>query len=219
MATPCLLVIDMQQAFVTHAEHWGPGGERNNPGAEERVRELLAAFRSRGMPVVHARHDSVEEGSPLWPGLPSHAFIAGCEPPDDGSEPVFGKAVNSAFIGTDLEAHLRANFLSDLVICGITSIHCVNTTVRMAGNLGFSVRVPEDATATFGRRNEEAEETTTTASSQVLAFFRRTDSDHDATDHPDHDDTDPQKTTTRWKLRIAGGPCQKRPPARCQRVQ
>jgi nicotinamidase-related amidase len=153
MATPCLLVIDMQQAFVTHAEHWGPGGERNNPGAEERVRELLAAFRSRGMPVVHARHDSVEEGSPLWPGLPSHAFIAGCEPPDDESEPVFGKAVNSAFIGTDLEAHLRANFLSDLVICGITSIHCVNTTVRMAGNLGFSVRVPEDATATFARRN------------------------------------------------------------------
>lgn len=64
-------------------------------------------------------------------------------------EPVIIKNVNSAFIGTDLEQRLRAGGVATVVIVGITTDHCVCTTARMAGNLGFTTVVVADATATF----------------------------------------------------------------------
>ena len=61
------------------------------------------------------------------------------------------KRVNSAFIGTDLEQRLRAANIKTLVICGATTNHCVETTARMAGNLGFDACLVRDATWTFDR--------------------------------------------------------------------
>ncbi len=66
-------------------------------------------------------------------------------------ERVYRKIVSSAFIGTKLEADLRAAGIEALVIVGLTTNHCVSTTARMAGNLGFRTFVVEDATATFDR--------------------------------------------------------------------
>ena len=61
------------------------------------------------------------------------------------------KNVNSGFIGTDLEDHLKSAGISQVVICGLTTPHCVSTTVRMAANLGFYVTLAGDACATFAR--------------------------------------------------------------------
>lgn len=142
MSQPALLLIDVQQAFDNPA--WGP---RNNPGAEAHIARLLRAFRHRGLPVLHARHDSVEPNSTLRPGQPGNAFKPEAQPLP--TEPVFPKSVNSAFIGTTLEAHLRERGLTHLVVAGFITNHCVSTTVRMAGNLGFQVAVAADACATF----------------------------------------------------------------------
>ena len=66
-------------------------------------------------------------------------------------ETIHRKTVNAAFIGTALEADLREIGIGALVIVGLTTNHCVSTTARMAGNLGFDTYVVSDATAAFDR--------------------------------------------------------------------
>jgi nicotinamidase-related amidase len=139
-----LLLIDVQQG-MDHPR-WGA---RNNPDAERQIGALLAAWRQAKWPVIHVQHMSQEPDSPLRADAPGNAFKAEAMPHD--GEPVFQKTVNSAFIGTSLEAHLHREGIHALVMVGLTTDHCVSTTVRMAGNLGFDVVVVEDATATFER--------------------------------------------------------------------
>jgi len=139
-----LLVIDMQQGFDEAV--WG---RRNNPLLEARVAELLHAWRTTGRPVFHARHMSTSPTSPLHPDRAGNAFKALAMP--RASEPVIEKRVNSCFIGTTLEADLRRRGCTSLVIAGLTTNHCVSTTTRMAGNLGFATWLASDATATFDR--------------------------------------------------------------------
>ena len=139
-----LLLIDVQQGFDDPV--WGI---RNNPEAEAQIAALLTAWRRQGWPIYHVQHVSQSPDSPLRPGQDGVKFKALAEPRP--GEPVVQKHVNSAFIGTDLEAQLRAAGVSSLVITGLTTDHCVSTTTRMAGNLGFRVWLPADATATFDR--------------------------------------------------------------------
>jgi nicotinamidase-related amidase len=139
-----LLLIDVQQGMDD--PKWGA---RNNPDAEREIAALLAAWRQAKWPVIHVQHMSQEPGSPLRADAPGNAFKPEAMP--RAGEAVFQKTVNSAFIGTTLEAHLRREGIDALAIVGITTDHCVSTTVRMAGNLGFEVVVVENATATFER--------------------------------------------------------------------
>lgn len=139
-----LLVIDVQQGFDESS--WG---RRNNPQMEDRIVELLGAWRASKRPVIHARHMSVDPISPLRPGQPGNEFKPEVAPLP--GEPIVEKRVNSCFIGTTLDAHLRRGGHETLVVAGLTTNHCVSTTVRMAGNLGFRTLVVSDATATFDR--------------------------------------------------------------------
>ena len=139
-----LLIIDVQQGL--DAPHLGV---RNNPGAEQQMRTLLTAWRKAQWPVLHVQHMSTSPVSTLRPGLPGNAIKPEVEPLP--GEPLFQKTVNSAFIGTALEAHLRRSGIGQLVVIGLTTDHCVSSSVRMAANLGFEVTVVEDATATFER--------------------------------------------------------------------
>ena len=139
-----LLLIDIQQGFDD------PGfGRRNNPDAEANAATLVAAWRQAGRPIYHVRHLSQRPESPFAPGKPGSEIQEVVRP--EGNEPVVEKRVNSAFIGTDLEQRLRAAGLGALVVAGLTTDHCVSSTARMAGDLGFETYVVSDATATFDR--------------------------------------------------------------------
>jgi len=142
---PTLIVIDVQQEFDD------PGwGERNNPGAEYKVAEALGAWRERGAPIIHVRHESPPDEGVFLAGTAGVEFKSEAEPLP--GEPVITKHVNSAFIGTDLEKRLRADGVDKVAIVGLTTDHCVSTTARMAGNLGFETWVLADAVATFARK-------------------------------------------------------------------
>lgn len=142
---PTLLIIDVQAGFDD--ETWW--GQRNNPTAEKNIAIILAEWRARGGSIVHVQHASEGKASPLNPSNPGFAFKPEAKPLP--SETVVRKTKNSAFIGTDLETLLSERGSRDLIVVGLTTDHCVSTTVRMAGNLGFSVMLVEDATATFER--------------------------------------------------------------------
>ena len=148
-----LMLIDVQRG-VDVLEHWGGRkGRRNNPGAEERMAALLAAWRARGLPVAFTRHDSREAGSPLKLSLPTGAQKEGFEPAP--GEIVVEKDVNSAFLSIDREApmleRLRGRGVRRLVVAGFFTNMCVETSVRMAGNMGLDVTLVHDACATTNR--------------------------------------------------------------------
>lgn len=139
-----LIVIDMQEGFDDPA--WGP---RNNPTAEARVAMLLHIWREATAPVIHVHHRSSSPTGSFRLG--TRGIRPKVEAVPQASEAVYEKWVNSAFIGTTLEADLRKRGIQTLVLVGLTTNHCVSTTARMAGNLGFTTYVVADATATFDR--------------------------------------------------------------------
>ncbi|MER7796975.1 cysteine hydrolase family protein [Microbacterium sp. NPDC096154] len=142
--TTALIVIDMQQGFLD--PFWG--ATTNHPGCDDNVVRLIDAWHSAGDPIVVVRHDSVNPDSPLHPANPGNALI---EPVAEADRALLvTKSVNSAFYGEpDLESWLRSCDIRRIVVCGIQTNMCVETTARMGGNLGFEVVVPLDATRTF----------------------------------------------------------------------
>ncbi|MFD5899756.1 cysteine hydrolase family protein [Streptomyces sp. NPDC060366] len=147
-----LVIIDVQQGFE-EVEYWGV---RNNPEADGNIAALIDAWQASGRPVVFTRHDSTTPGSPLRPGYEGNSFKEYVERRRGkgaaGSELLVVKNVNSAFYGTpDLGAWLKAAGIGQLVVAGIQTNMCAETTTRMAGNLGYEVFFALDATYTFGQ--------------------------------------------------------------------
>lgn len=141
-----LILIDIQIGLQETGFY---GTERNNPEAEENCGRLLNYFREKQLPVFHVKHNSTNLSSPLHPSKMSNDFHPAVQPLIN--EPIFEKTVNCAFIGTYLEARLKAQGISDVVIAGLTIEHCISTSVRMASNLGFNVVLVSDATAAFDK--------------------------------------------------------------------
>jgi nicotinamidase-related amidase len=143
-----LVVIDVQKA-------WSESGmeSRNNPDAESKISMLLSRFRANGRTIIHIRHDSLNPGSIFKEGKPTFEFKEEAKPIP--GELVITKHVNSAFIGTDLENILRKLGNQEVFYVGLVTDHCVSTTVRMSGNLGFKSFVIEDGCATFDREDSD----------------------------------------------------------------
>jgi len=168
-----LLIIDMQRDFLE------PGGFGeslgNDVGLLRRTiaptRRLLAAARDAGLPVIHTREghrpdladlppakkargrpalsigDCGAMGRLLVRGEPGHDIIPELYP--RSGEPVIDKPGKGAFFATDLEAILRHRGIGQLIVCGVTTEVCVNTTVREANDRGFDCLVLEDCVGSY----------------------------------------------------------------------
>ncbi len=142
-----LLLIDVQQGVNNVDYYGGRNGRRNNPHAEERIKNLLDDWRATRGVVAFTRHNSREADSPLKITLDSGQQLPGLEPADH--DIVVVKDVNSGFIGTSLELDLRRAGIQRLIVAGFFTNVCVETTVRMAGNMGFDTYLVHDACATM----------------------------------------------------------------------
>jgi nicotinamidase-related amidase len=144
-APHALIVMDLQSGF-DDLSFWGP---TTNPDAEQNVALLIAHWQQAGLgPVVVVRHDSRNPKSPLHPTHEGNQLKEPAAAAID--ELLVTKRVNSAFYGEpDLHAWLTERDINALTICGIQTNMCVDTTARMAGNLGYDTTVALDATRTF----------------------------------------------------------------------
>lgn len=147
-----LLIIDVQMGFV-HRD--ATGDARSCPQAEQNISTLLTVFRAEQRPIIHVHHHSLQDGSFFSQGT------TGCDAQPFAApqslEPVVIKNVNSGFIGTDLEQQLIELGRPKVFICGATANHCVETTTRMAGNLGFDVVYISDAVWAYGEAGPDGQ--------------------------------------------------------------
>jgi nicotinamidase-related amidase len=152
---PALLLIDIQNDYF-------PGGAMEVVGSADaalKASMLLAAFREQRLPVIHVQHISTRPGAaffvPGTPGVDIHESVA---PRDD--EFLVKKHFPNSFRDTHLLAHLHSQGIKQLVIAGMMTHMCVDSTTRAAGDLGFECQLAHDACATrslsFGGANVPA---------------------------------------------------------------
>ncbi|MDB4180299.1 cysteine hydrolase [Flavobacteriaceae bacterium] len=139
-----LILVDVQKAFLDKDY---PGLKRNNPDAEKLCGTILAKWRQLSLPVIHIRHSSTNPSSKLHESKPGFLFNDHVIPLE--SETVLTKNVNSGFIGTNLSTILNNLNVTSVVFAGMTTNHCISTTVRMSGNLGYQTYLISDATAAY----------------------------------------------------------------------
>ncbi len=172
-AAAALLIIDMQRDFL---EPGGFGALLGNDvsrlrGAIAPTSAVLHAARAAGMAVIHTREGHRPDLSDLAPAKRARGRLA-CGIGDPGpmgrilvrgetghdiipelapapGEPVVDKPGKGAFYATDLEAMLRSRGITQLIVCGVTTEVCVNTTVREANDRGFDCLVLEDCTGSY----------------------------------------------------------------------
>lgn len=162
-AETALVVVDVQAGFD---DPWW--GRRDNPGADDHIAALVDAFAASGRPLVYVRHASANPDSPLHPEHPGHRL----KPYLDRHQPslTVTKSVNSCFHGEpDLHAWLQGAGVTTVVIAGITTNHCCETTARLAGNLGYDTWFALDATHTFDRQAPDGSVITAAELARVTA--------------------------------------------------
>lgn len=138
-----LLVIDIQNDYF-------PGGAMELVGsieAGQQARKLIEAFRSKALPVIHVQHIATRPGAsffvPGTHGVEIHPSAA----PREG-ETIIRKNFPNSFRDTPLLQHLRDNKIARLVVAGMMTHMCIDSTVRAAGELGFECLLAHDACAT-----------------------------------------------------------------------
>lgn len=138
-----LVIVDVQNDYF-------PGGSNelhNSTGAAANARRALEHFRAIAWPVVHVRHINTRPGATFFlPGTPGSEIHETVTPLD--GEPVVIKHAPDSFLKTNLEELLAAAGAERLVVCGMMSHMCIDTTVRSAKAKGYEVVLLHDACAT-----------------------------------------------------------------------
>ena len=138
-----LLVIDAQESFRQRPDDWAATA---NPAVLDNIALLVDHARTVGDPVVWITHSEPGTGGVFDPALGFVRVIGELGPRDD--EAAVTKTTINAFTSTDLQERLQGVGIRRVVICGIRTEQCCETTARVAADLGFEVEFATDATTT-----------------------------------------------------------------------
>ncbi|MDF2507702.1 MAG: cysteine hydrolase [Microbacterium sp.] len=138
-----LLVIDAQESFRQRTDDWAATA---NPAVLDNIALLVAHAREVGDPVVWITHSEPGTGGVFDPTNGFVRVIEEFEPRE--SEDALTKTTVNAFGSTDLEQRLQRAGIRRVVVCGIRTEQCCETTARIAADLGFEVEFVTDATTT-----------------------------------------------------------------------
>lgn len=155
--TDALIVIDVQESFRARPL-WGT---LNNPDVIPNVQRLVDHARATGRQVIWVLHSEPGSGGTFDPAN-GHVRLVDELVPADG-EPTLIKFVHNAFTTTDLQFRLTSSGVTRVTVCGLRTEQCVETTARVASDLGYEVTYVTDATATFPIPHWEAPEDQTVA--------------------------------------------------------
>jgi len=146
-----LVVVDVQESFRQR----GSWETVSDPHVADKVDRLVRAARDRGDLVVWVLHAEPGTGNVFDPARGYVRLIEGLVDPAD-DEPVLVKTVHNAFTTTDLQARLDEQGIRHVVVCGIRTEQCCETTARLASDLGYDVTFVVDATATMPIEHPDA---------------------------------------------------------------
>jgi nicotinamidase-related amidase len=155
-ASTAMLLVDVQKGVNDTSYYGGSKGRRNNLDAETNIIHILTEWRLSNRKVAFTKHNSREANSPLKLSLNSGQQLDGMEP--EAGDIVVEKDVNSGFIGTSLELDLRRSGVQRLLVVGFFTNVCIETTVRMAGNMGFDTYLVHDACAAMNGIGHDGED-------------------------------------------------------------
>ncbi|MFI1091018.1 cysteine hydrolase family protein [Streptomyces sp. NPDC020917] len=141
-AATALLVIDVQESF-RQRESWQAASD---PEVAVQVARLVDFARARGHLVVWVLHSEPGSGTVFDPANGHVRYIAPLAPA--AGEPQLTKTSHNAFTTTNLQQILTERGIRSLITCGIRTEQCVETTTRLASDLGYRVTFVADATAT-----------------------------------------------------------------------
>jgi nicotinamidase-related amidase len=142
MSRTALLVVDVQESFRVRP-NWKAV---NHPDIASRVERLVQAARAKGDLVVWVLHTEPGTGGAFDPVNGHVRFIEGLEPAD--GEPVLTKTSHNAFTTTNLQQLLTQHGVTEVVVSGIRTEQCCETTTRVASDFGYDVVFVTEATAT-----------------------------------------------------------------------
>ena len=145
-----LIVIDVQES-VRQQPQWAA---ISNPAVADRAADLVTAARARGELVVWVLHAEPGTGGVFDPARGHVRLMDGLAPRD--GEPVITKSSHNAFTTTGLAQLLTSRGIGELVICGIRTEQCCETTARLACDLGYQVTFVTEATATSPIEHRDA---------------------------------------------------------------
>jgi len=143
MSTRALIVIDVQESF-RQSPLWAT---ISNPGIVHDVNRLVRHARESGDLVVWVLHADVGCGGPFDPASGLVRYLDGLVAPQPG-EPELRKTSHNSFTTTNLGQILTERGVRSVVICGIRTEQCCETTARLASDLGYGVTFVTEATAT-----------------------------------------------------------------------
>ncbi|WP_462162975.1 isochorismatase family protein [Pseudoalteromonas xiamenensis] len=141
--TTALIIIDTQDSFF-HTPYWETS---HFESFKQNMSDLVNYFQANNLPIVKVLHvDDVDQNSPF---CLLNGFVKPMDFLPSKYDRVVHKTVHNAFTDTGLLRWLTRNGIRKLVISGIRTEQCCETTTRVASDLGFAVEFVLDATLTF----------------------------------------------------------------------